>query len=494
MTPANLKRFLPYAFLIVALALYLSLSLWHIRDPFFRASEDTDGANGLAAWNWAKFGPLAMKFSLYESWLSRAEDAQGKDFYTHHPAGFLIPTYITYKVFGVSEATTRLGPLLLTVASLAIFYFALLRIFGGPAGAFLTLVAFALLPGASYYGKLLDMTPPSLAMMLITFSLFVFYFVTLAKGYRWLLLASVFIGGLVGWFYYFMPLALAIFLLLPATKMLPARRQLILLILAFLAAAFLLNILQFYVLKGLAFIEDLKGAFFNRAGGTALSLWLQFMWLRITLNFTAYFFAAALAGLAVFFLEYRRRPKYALLIPLMLAPVLNLAVFRQWSTHPFGLIFFLPAAAVLIAVLGERLRQWHRLWGLAAIAVVLIAGSYFSWQKLNFFYDKFLILAPQDIVLLRQLAPQIGSLRVCVGQDAAARLPLGFLEWYLRQRLLTSPECFSRSPSLGIVFPAVGELSRQEVQRFEAAGFRESFCAGALCMVATGRIDTGQAP
>lgn len=82
--------------------------------------------HGVALMNLNRLGYDTLKLELQPKWLSYAspEKISGK-FYTNHPIGFFIPTLIAYKIFGVSEATTRLGPLVLTLIAIICLYFAL---------------------------------------------------------------------------------------------------------------------------------------------------------------------------------------------------------------------------------------------------------------------------------------------------------------------------------------------------------------------------------
>lgn len=476
--------FVIWALLAIALGIYIFLAAQNIDAPFIRVSEDTNGSNGIGALNWAKFGAANLKFGLYPSWLDDAKDAQIGSFYANHPVGFLFPTYLTYKLFGASETTTRLGPLALTVIALAVFYFAVMRVFDSAPSAFFGILAFAALPGAVYYGKHLDMQPPALAMMLVTFSLFVFYYTTRKNAYFYALLASVFVGGLVAWFYYFMPIGILLFLLTRRAGNIPRRIHILALTPFLLVSAFVLNLYHFYILNGPSFAETLRGAFFNRTSGQPFFFWLSSIWSRFELNFTVYFVTLALLGLFILLAEYRKHPNLALLFPLFAAPVLNLLVFRQWSTHPFGPIFFLPAAAVAAAILFHKFMRWRFLEGAAIALIILAVGFYFSWQKLDFFYNKFLILGPKDVGMLKEIKPQIGSEELCEGGNQFGLGYSGIIQWYLEKKTLYAPTCFEKNPKIGLVFhPGIGKFYEDEANTFLSNAFRLIDCADALCVM-----------
>ena len=135
--------------LLIVCAVFLFLSWQHISDPFIRVSEDTNGSNGLAAYNLTQYGFKSLKAGIYGSVLKNPADAFGS-FYTHHPFGFVLPTVLTYKLWGVSEMTTRLGPLLLSLLGLIAFYSAMLVIFESPLVAAFTSLSLAILPGVCF--------------------------------------------------------------------------------------------------------------------------------------------------------------------------------------------------------------------------------------------------------------------------------------------------------------------------------------------------------
>ena len=108
-----------YALAALALVVYLFLAIQNINTPFIHVSEDTNGSNGMAGYNWAKYGLIQLKGGLYVSWLSEQTFSDDKlVFYADHPMGFLIPTWMAYKFLGAHEWTTRLGPLVLMILAL----------------------------------------------------------------------------------------------------------------------------------------------------------------------------------------------------------------------------------------------------------------------------------------------------------------------------------------------------------------------------------------
>ena len=474
----------------VVLAIYLALALPNINTQFFHVSEDTNGSNGTAAYNWYRFSPGALKGGLVVNWLTEAELGSGAvTYYADHPVGFLLPTYILYKIFGVDEWTTRLGPLFLMTVAFGFLFFALARIFQNPATAFWSVLGIVLLPGAVYYGKHLDMSPPSLAWSLITFSLFIFLYFKSNRLNTFLFLSAVVLGGFVAWHFYFMPFSLWLFLLLTKSGKEVAKRKLLLFLLPLIVfLTFVLNLLHIYVLAGQDGLRALQGSFFNRTGGGVLLFngsWYQTMISRFELNLTWWFLLLGLAGFLYFLMTERSRPKRDLLMPLWLMPLAILLVFQQWSTHPFGPIYFLPIVGIGVGFLWEFILKRFRLYGVLIVALLIFGGVLFTRQRLNYFYNDFLILTQQDIVLLEErVALEIQDNQLCVGRNDLLYYE-GIVSWYIRKKPLSSPGCLSQeSVRTALLLRLSGDLYRKEIERFLQAGFtvKQEDCPGMWCL------------
>ncbi|MBP8618040.1 MAG: glycosyltransferase [Candidatus Pacebacteria bacterium] len=458
--------------LVVVLLVYILLSFYKINTPFIHVSEDTAGANGIAAMNLDHYGWFNLKFGFFDRW-----QAVGLP-YTHHPQFFLLPTAIFYGIFGVNEVTTRLGLLSCMIVGLAFFYFALLKISRHRFFTFLTTLIFALLPGMIYYGRSFEITPFTIPTALISFSLLVFY----AQGnpkrrtlYLILFWLSVMVGGLFTWFYYFFAAAWWVFILLfRAGRKTPGRKHLLISIPIALVALFALNLLHFYILRGPGFFADLKGAYGIRVDtNIPFSNWLKIVVVgRGELNYTWLFLIAAGLGFIWFLVDYfsRRIPEnFGWLFVWIIAPLAVAWRFYQWITHPFGVIVFAPAVAIFSAYLLYRLYQLIRPLGLVVAGVVIIVGAYLSWQKLDFFYNQFLILGERDMRLLKELAPTVQDDQLCLGDNQFGLGYNGIVEWYLRKRLGDDPQ----TCSLVLLFRAgvTQEFFDEQAASYSAVGF-----------------------
>lgn len=489
----TLRRFAPWLALIGAAFIYLGFSAWRITDLFATVSADTNGDSGMAVWNWLRHGPASLKFGLFSNWLSGDPGSASGLFYAHHPIGFLFPVYLSFLLFGVHEWSVRLGPLFCMTISLPFLFIALRRIFSDRIRpAFMVLIAYVLLPGTIYYGKTFELSVFSLPAALITWSLFVLYRNNPTNRKLIWLLVSVFIGGTMGWFYYFLPgaiwLIIAIF-----PKILPVKKRLLLLVALplILITTFCLHLSHAYILNGASSFSDISGIFAHRISRDAVSLgsWFSQIWQISAANFTLFFLVLGLVGLTILlkriWQDHQSAPRD--LLPLILFPVLNTIVFFEWSTHPFGLIFFLPAIAIGTGYLLEYLFARSPQTGLTACILALVIGSIFTIITLKDWHAS-LVLGRADIRSLQELRPQIEKWDLCLGENQEGISYAGILAWYLRRPIRTAPSCLNdlEPKAVAILFNPDFYQSNQKfyaekIREFEALDFKKFRCVTGLC-------------
>lgn len=482
------KNFFIFLSLSLLLLFYLFLASANLNKPFINVTSDTNGENGLAVLNLLNIGVFDLKFGKYVGGYLNKENfdfeeaRKNHEFYTNHPMFYLYPTYFLYKIFGVSETTTRGGPFLMFVLGIIFFYLALLKIFKNFILPFITTLVFIILPGTIYYGTTFELAVFSLPMALITFSLFVFYFYEKRNIYFYLLMASVFLGGLMGWFYFFMPASIWFYLLFEKNPEFKNQRRKLLIFLPLISIlVFLLNLFHIYLLNGEAGFKSLKDAFLNRTQRLPLQFWLKDIYGRMTLNFNPLFLWLALLGILTYFVSYFK--EFKILLPLILMPIFNTLVFYQWSTHPFGVIFFLPAVSLGIIFLFLVFQKKLKLSGILISIGFLIFGFYLSYQKIDFFINKFLILEKKDIAALEEIKNQVKDNEVCLGQNQMGLYYGGIVMWHLRKNILFSPQCLeNQNIKLTIVFnPQLGEFYQNEALGFTNKGFKPLGCSGLWC-------------
>lgn len=121
--------------------------------------------------------------------------------------------------------------------------------------------------------------------------------------------------------------------------------------------------------------------------------------------------------------------------------------------------------------------------------MILIFGFYLSYQKLDFFINKFLILGEKDILALKELKNQLKDNEICLGQNQMGLYYGGIAMGYLRKNIYFSPKCLEdesklKNLKLAIVFhPQLGQFYLDEVNKFVVKGFKLIGCADLWCFL-----------
>jgi 4-amino-4-deoxy-L-arabinose transferase-like glycosyltransferase len=476
-----------YISFVILLIIYTCAILYNINSHFIHVTEDTSGQNGIAALNLNKYGFFNLKFGFFTSFIRDPKNTGPS--YAHHPTLFLLPTALVYKLFGASEATTRLGLFFYILIALTLFFFALKKLFSAKL-ALLTTLFFIIMPGAIYYGKSFELTVFTVPASLITWSLFVFYYLNQNEKYKkiffWLFILSILIGCQMAWFYYFMPMGIWIFLLTPPGKQIAKRKILLFILPIILFFSFGLTMLQFYLLNGRNFWNDLISAFGFRtkAEGLPFSYWISRIWWITQLNITWVLAITGILGILAWLFKIKRNYKLLFFMPIILQPFFVLLIFRQWATHPFGVIPFLGAISLGSAILFDYILEKNKAFAIFIIMIVLSSAIYLSIQKLKFFYNDFLILREEDIALAKEVGPKVNDGDVCLGRNPQGVGVDGILAWYMSKNVDTTENCPKKGAPLAFVFhPGFGEYTQNEIKNFEQYNYKFLSCAGFLCVM-----------
>jgi hypothetical protein len=243
---------------------------------------------------------------------------------------------------------------------------------------------------------------------------------------------------------------------------------------------FLLNFLHFYILKGANFYKDLKDVFHTRTGNIPFALWLFSIWNRLSLNFTIFFLITSFIGFILFIKNFKN---FHILLPLILFPLSNLFVFKQWSTHPYGVIFFSGAIASLTGLIFYESFKKNLLLGIFSVILIFSLGYYFSSKNMNNFYNRLLILGAKDIKFLKLIKDKVNNYDIC---EAKNDLGLGFdgiIQWYIRKSILKSPECINKSKIILIGNPNFGKFYQEELNNFLNNGYKFIGCLDFWCVL-----------
>jgi len=474
---------------LVILFIFLDMALININAPFDHVTADSNGFFGLAAENLAQKGIWQMKFGMYPD-LIRPGDILPGHYYIDHPDAFIFPTVFLYKFFGVSEATTRLGPILEMLLALGLFAYALRKIFRDDFKAWLSTLILAILPGFIFYGETMEISSAALAAAIAGFSLFVLCFPEQKKANLIFFYLSIFIGCLFGWFFYFMALLLWFYLLF--SKM-PAKLKPLIIIPILVLAAAAVTVAHFFWLNGNV-VGDLIGAAAFRTQGVPWHAWLVKISSMLVLHANFIFLILAVDGMIIFFLRWRKNSAWHIFLPLLIFPFLICASFRQWVTHPFGVIYFLPIIAVFAGIglfaLSHLLRlvftRFGRPIAIAAVSAIMLAGAFFSYTNLEYFFNGFLILNKGDIDLFRNLsqAKDLQDYNVCLGSNNLHINITPIVEWYLGKKVSCEfPDKIKVVLAYNLSSDKImgGKYYANEWQYFENLGYKPGGCSGFLC-------------
>ncbi len=477
-------------YLATAILVFSYLASFNLNKEFYNVTSDVNGENGLAVLNWLNVGILNLKFGKYVNGYLEKENFNfqeiRKDFYTHHPVFYLFPTYFLYKIFGISEITTRGGVFIMFLIGLIFLFFAIYKISKGLIFTFLSSLILTLLPAFVYYGTTFELAVFGLPTALITFSLFIYYLNAKKEIYFYLLIFSIFLGGLMSWFYFFMPASIWFYLLIfeRNKEFLDQRKKLLIWLPIISTFVFSLNLWHIYILKDLDGLIDLKNAFLERSEKFPLIPWIRTLQFRLDHAYTKFFLLFSLAGLFFFFTKFQ---KYKIFLPLLLMPVLNTIIFSQWVTHPFGVIFFAPIISTLTTIFLKEsaLNVKNNFLKITILILFLIFSSYFSYKGISFWINKFLILDPNDIKLLKEIKKQINNNELCLGKNDMGLYYGGIVMWYLRKNILFSPDCLEKeSIKYALIFnPQFGEFYQKEAINFLNKGFGLIGCSGYFCIL-----------
>lgn len=461
--PQTLVLFL----LLIIVIVHFALMAPNLNRPFFGFNEDDNAVNGLAAFNLAKFGFLTLKFGMVTGYYDSVQEI-GRSFYTNHPQLFVVPTAVFYKLFGVSEATTRLPSMIVGLLSLIAFYFSVYLYYQNSKIALLSSAAYALFPGIAFYDSSFILNGYVLA-----FSNFAILGFVLAQNYRqpylkYLLLAVVFLGGFQGWHFYFITVALWLYAFL--NRNIKDRTFFLLSLPLVSLAAFALNFLHFYLLKGSGFTSIFQ-AFGLRTGRIPLIPYAQGYseWLS-----SIYTLPASLVGfsyLGYYLYRLARQKKFDLPLIYAFQPFMVILVFQQWTMHAFGPIHWAPFIALSVGLmLNKLLGRDAKLLAAGLLFVVVFAA--FSAYNLNYFIGETRLLSPRDINLLQDISSNVPSdAKITLGPDYVIGYAYNSLfEWYLKRNAHHNWE--TEKVDFVLAFnPNFGPPSRQYVQKLVDAGY-----------------------
>lgn len=194
--------------IIIAIFLFiLSLLLvgQHSDKPFW----------GVHDWNGVRYGNIArnyLKYGLIETKLGQVENSgyvlpSEFEYYTHYPLLLPVVISMSYWLFGVSEFSTRLAPVLATTGSIVLIFLIGSKLYNLKIGAVAALSALAT-PMVQYFGKNASHEPLALFFILVSF----YGYISLGKEKwgQWIFIIGLILAQMTAWAGYFLIPALTL--------------------------------------------------------------------------------------------------------------------------------------------------------------------------------------------------------------------------------------------------------------------------------------------
>ncbi len=200
-TQSDKKKIVVFALVAIGAMLFL---LYEIDEPWFGQKDFNGAIYGILSRNFVKHGYLETRFGPAMN-TGPVTDARFT-YYLHHPPLFYFLVSFSFHIFGVSEWSARLVPILFSILAL-FFFFRLVRKIWGLEEAYFSSLILAFLPVNLYFSRIvLQESSISLGILLI-----LWYYVKWRESRRtadyWKIVAIFILFGLIDWpAYYILPL------------------------------------------------------------------------------------------------------------------------------------------------------------------------------------------------------------------------------------------------------------------------------------------------
>lgn len=319
-----IKVIAPLLVLLIIGALVLS---YKIDKPFW-GHHDWNGVYwGAVARNYVRYGLLETKFAMVGGNGVLPINQLGYSF--HYPPLFPLIWALFFKLFGVSEWSSRLMSISFSLGSLTVFYLLIKKYFDVKT-AIISSFFWIVTPMFIYFGKM-----PVHEIPLMFFVLLAFYFY-LSGRFKLLLIATI-TAGLITWPGYFIIPAITVHCtLFKKDRTLKFDQILILWATSFIL--FALFLCDNYLVTGSVIGGGLKEVFLLRVGGVSPFIYIGTL---LRWSWTYYFLLVPLSVIGLL------RTRSKILILFLTYALIYPIVFRDASfRHDYLLIYFWPFLAL----------------------------------------------------------------------------------------------------------------------------------------------------
>jgi 4-amino-4-deoxy-L-arabinose transferase-like glycosyltransferase len=189
-----------------------------------------DGLHGvkrsIEAKNLLRYGFLDINFGLSNNY-EAVKDIKDLHYYQHHPPLNSILIAVVFSIFGVSEISARILPILFTTCSIILVY-NIAKYVGGRHVALMSAFIFSIMPSTTYWGNTPSYQPLTLFFILLTMVLYINWTNNSSTGKFLLMLFVYSISLMCDWPAYFLGLLLPIHMIIADKKIFPLRKEVVL--------------------------------------------------------------------------------------------------------------------------------------------------------------------------------------------------------------------------------------------------------------------------
>lgn len=479
----QLSNFFTGIALTLIVGSFLAITLPEAGSEFTKLNEDNNAVYSLAVQNWNNEGFLNLKMGMITQIIT---DENNLSFYTHHPSGFLYPTLIIYKIFGVSEFTTRLSPIIFSVLSIIVLYLLISTKYSKKI-SLLSTFFFATLPAITFYGRMLDHEIFVLFFALLTFLLFYKLKQSYSKKLLAFFIITIIAGNFVGWHYYFAPAIIWIYILFD--KNFPLRKKLLLLLPFLEFGSFGIHLLHFYSLGGIEAITDLKNIGEVRTARLPTTIWLRRLLFTLKFNISPPLLFVSIIGILFSIFKLIKTKKPTLDLALLAFPILIIIVFKQWSIHLYAVMFFAAFAGLSIGKIAsifiDASKHHTKSIIFSTFIFIFLIGSQFIYannlMKIN---NSTLAFSKDTIGLFESLNNDSPKETICLSAKIEGEVASAIAEYYTKHPITSIKNCDLENTNSAIIFhPSLHESYQKDVDILLESSFVPQICKGEICLL-----------
>lgn len=333
--------------LVVILLLAMLLLIHKIDKPFWGHHDFNNSFYGIMGRNLDRYGPILTKLGQVKN----SGFTNHFLYHTHHPPLLIWTLAVSYRLFDVSELSTRAVPLFFSLLTL-VFFYCLVKFAYNTKTAFMGSFFWIITPIFIYFGKMAVHEVLVLCFAMFSFWRYLIYLKSRSQRDAIMLYLGIISACLSGWPGFYVPLVILLNNLLKARKI---TREIILLV-TLPVVIFTLHLFHTFLLTGSFVGGSFLESFTLRSSSVALASYID----RVVPWILAYFSKAiVLLAMICLVISVIRTKFDSLIFSFLLFGVMHLLLFREASfRHDYLIYYLLPfftlaASRALISLSGR---------------------------------------------------------------------------------------------------------------------------------------------